>query len=292
VAALLRGRPREAATILDRARPQATDPLASSFHAMTTLIAAQTGDGHAARSALDLAEAAMRREHRALNPLVDQARIWTLVAQGRPSDARRVATIALDAAVDTHAWGTALELAHDLARIGGTARAAQAAEQIGELVDGPLASARHLHIDGLVRGNADRLEAASAAFEAIGAELFAAEAAADAGRAAARNDEARRSARLLRRAATLATRCEGSRTPALMMPSELTPLTPREREVASLAADGLSSDRIAQQLYLSVRTVDNHMQHVFQKLGIASRKDLSVALAPLDAAGDSQFEIE
>jgi DNA-binding CsgD family transcriptional regulator len=292
VASLLRGLPREAATILDRARPQATDPLASSFHAMTTRIAAQTGDGHAARSALDLAEAAMRREHRALNPLVDQARIWTLVAQGRPSDARRVATIALDVAVDTHAWGTALELAHDLARIGGTARAAQAAEQVGELVDGPLASARHLHIDGLVRGNADRLEAASAAFEAIGAELFAAEAAADAGRAAARNDEARRSARLLRRAATLATRCEGSRTPALMMPSELTPLTPREREVASLAADGLSSDRIAQQLYLSVRTVDNHMQHVFQKLGIASRKDLSVALAPLDAAGDSQFEIE
>jgi DNA-binding CsgD family transcriptional regulator len=62
------------------------------------------------------------------------------------------------------------------------------------------------------------------------------------------------------------------------MPSELTPLTAREREVASLAAGGLSSDVIAQRLFVSVRTVDNHMQHVYQKLGIASRKELSAAL--------------
>jgi hypothetical protein len=64
VAALLRGRHREAATILERARPQASDPLASSFHAMAALIAAQTGRSDAAVRALDLAEASMRREIR------------------------------------------------------------------------------------------------------------------------------------------------------------------------------------------------------------------------------------
>ena len=63
----------------------------------------------------------MRRESRTFNPLVDQARIWNLVAAGQPDDARLAATIALDRAIKTHCWGTALELAHDMARIGGTA---------------------------------------------------------------------------------------------------------------------------------------------------------------------------
>jgi DNA-binding CsgD family transcriptional regulator len=67
------------------------------------------------------------------------------------------------------------------------------------------------------------------------------------------------------------------------MPSELTPLTAREREVASLAAEGLSSDVIAKRLFVSVRTVDNHMQHVYQKLGIASRRDLPAALGIRDS---------
>jgi ATP/maltotriose-dependent transcriptional regulator MalT len=202
------------------------------------------------------------------------------VAQGRPDDARRVATIALALTIETHCWGTALELAHDMARIGGTAHALEAADHIGGRVDGPLALARRLHIEGLGRDDQDRLEQASAAFEDIEAILFAAEAAADAGRAAARGEEARRSARLMQRAALLAARCEGARTPALVMPSELTPLTSREREVASLAADGLSSDEISKRLFLSVRTVDNHMQHVYQKLGIVSRKDLPAVMRP------------
>ena len=66
------------------------------------------------------------------------------------------------------------------------------------------------------------------------------------------------------------------------MPDELTPLTAREREIAGLAAAGLSSDAIAQRLFLSVRTVDNHIQHVYQKLGIASRRELPEALGMRD----------
>jgi DNA-binding CsgD family transcriptional regulator len=62
------------------------------------------------------------------------------------------------------------------------------------------------------------------------------------------------------------------------MPDELTPLTAREREIAGLAASGLSSDAIARQLFVSVRTVDNHMQHVYQKLGISSRGELATAM--------------
>jgi DNA-binding CsgD family transcriptional regulator len=278
IAAILRGKPRQADAILDRARPQASDPLASSFHAMTALVAALTERPADAAGAIALAEESMQRESRTTNPLIGQARVWTLVAQGRPQDARRVAVGAIDVAIASHCWGDGLDLVHDLARIGGVGPALEAAGRIGDRVDGPLAIARRLHIDGLGHGDADRLERASQAFENLGAMLFAAEAAADAGRAARWGGEARRSARLLQRGARLAADCVDARTPALLMPSELTPLTAREREVASLAADGHSSDVIAKRLFLSVRTVDNHMQHVFQKLGIGSRKDLPAAL--------------
>ena len=54
-----------------------------------------------------------------------------------------------------------------------------------------------------------------------------------------------------------------------------------EREVASLATAGLTSEAIANRLFVSVRTVDNHVQYVYQKLGIASRRELSVAMGAL-----------
>jgi len=51
-------------------------------------------------------------------------------------------------------------------------------------------------------------------------------------------------------------------------------LTPREREVALLAAGGCSSREIADRLVVSVRTVDNHLRNAYRKLGITRRQDL------------------
>jgi DNA-binding CsgD family transcriptional regulator len=279
IAAVLRGKPRKAQTILDRAGPLPSDPLASSAEALTALIAALTGRADDAVRALAGAEESMRRESRTANPLINQARVWTRVASGHPDEARRVALKAIDHALEAHSWSSALDLIHDLARIGGPAQAMSRLARIEKRVDGPLAAARRLHIEGLGHGDADRLENASQAFLELGADLLAAEAAADAGRAARRGGQARRSTRLLQRAASLASACEGARTPALLMPEELTPLTSREREIASLAATGLTSEAIAGRLFVSVRTVDNHMQHVYQKLGITSRRELSAAMA-------------
>jgi DNA-binding CsgD family transcriptional regulator len=53
----------------------------------------------------------------------------------------------------------------------------------------------------------------------------------------------------------------------------------REREVAALAARGGTSREIARQLHLSTRTVDNHLQNAFHKLGVTRRADLERALA-------------
>jgi ATP/maltotriose-dependent transcriptional regulator MalT len=51
-------------------------------------------------------------------------------------------------------------------------------------------------------------------------------------------------------------------------------LTRRERQVASLAAEGLSNREIAEALVVTVKTVEWHLRHVFEKLEIASRADL------------------
>jgi DNA-binding NarL/FixJ family response regulator len=57
------------------------------------------------------------------------------------------------------------------------------------------------------------------------------------------------------------------------------PLTKREREVAVLAARGLTNKEIAESLVISVRTVDNHLSNTYAKLGIATRGELALVLA-------------
>jgi DNA-binding CsgD family transcriptional regulator len=61
-------------------------------------------------------------------------------------------------------------------------------------------------------------------------------------------------------------------------------LTSREREIALLAAGGLSSKQIAGQLVVSVRTVDNHLRAVYRKLGVVGRGELRSVLRPSPSA--------
>jgi DNA-binding CsgD family transcriptional regulator len=56
-------------------------------------------------------------------------------------------------------------------------------------------------------------------------------------------------------------------------------LTPAERQVADLAAAGHSNREIAQRLYVTRRTVETHLTHVFAKLGISGRRELIVRFA-------------
>ena len=48
--------------------------------------------------------------------------------------------------------------------------------------------------------------------------------------------------------------------------------------MALLAAGGRSNKQVAQELFLATRTVENHLQHVYEKLGIRGRTELSDAL--------------
>jgi DNA-binding CsgD family transcriptional regulator len=77
----------------------------------------------------------------------------------------------------------------------------------------------------------------------------------------------------------LLARCDGAQVPTLSVPTPA--LTSRERQIAKLAAAGVPSKEIADQLYLSARTVDNHLLRVYAKLGVAGRAELSAALRAL-----------
>ncbi|WP_084219667.1 helix-turn-helix transcriptional regulator [Spirillospora albida] len=55
-------------------------------------------------------------------------------------------------------------------------------------------------------------------------------------------------------------------------------LSPRELEIARLVAEGCSNQRIAEQLYLSVRTVETHLSRVFGKIGVTSRVGVATAM--------------
>lgn len=66
----------------------------------------------------------------------------------------------------------------------------------------------------------------------------------------------------------------------IRLPAEL---TAREQEVAGLVVAGLSNRQIAERLFISRRTVDAHLEHIFGKLGITSRVMLTIQLRDYSA---------
>jgi DNA-binding CsgD family transcriptional regulator len=48
-------------------------------------------------------------------------------------------------------------------------------------------------------------------------------------------------------------------------------LTRREADVLRLAARGLTTQRIADRLYISTKTADHHIQHIYRKIGVSTR---------------------
>jgi DNA-binding NarL/FixJ family response regulator len=64
--------------------------------------------------------------------------------------------------------------------------------------------------------------------------------------------------------------------PAKQRPSDALDLTPRERAIVSLVAEGLRNEDVGQRLGITEKTVRNHLTAVFQKLGVSGRLELVV----------------
>jgi DNA-binding CsgD family transcriptional regulator len=56
-------------------------------------------------------------------------------------------------------------------------------------------------------------------------------------------------------------------------------LTPSERRLAALVADGMTNKQVAARLFISHHTVDAHLRHIFRKLDINSRVELAKLVA-------------
>lgn len=67
------------------------------------------------------------------------------------------------------------------------------------------------------------------------------------------------------------------------VPDLLAALTPREREVVHLVAEGLTNQAVATKLFLSHRTVDAHLANAYRKLGVSSRAALASLVARVHA---------
>ena len=169
-------------------------------------------------------------------------------------------------------------LRHEAARLGWT-DGWQRFDDLLPRSDSQILRARAEHVRGVLHRDPAQLLAASTALEACGADLAAAEAAAEAAARLVDSGDARGATKARRRADELAERCQDPRTPALAPRlGTVEPLSVREREVATLAVSGLGNREIADRLYVSKRTVDNHLQRIYTKLGVEGRAGLAEAL--------------
>lgn len=202
------------------------------------------------------------------------AQVWIAGVEGRVTRATELAGEERPAASPSDH----LRALHTAVRLGVGRPVLEAIERVAATVQGPFAVACVAHARALAAGDGAGLDEAAGRFAELDHLLLSAEAyaqACSAHRAAGHTGAAGWSAS---RSRVAASSCEGADTPASGLLERTGELTPREAEIAALAAGGLTSKAIADQLVISVRTVNNVLHAVYAKLGIARRGDLPEAL--------------
>ena len=276
--------------------------------AVAALIRAQRDDLAAAESLLALA----RREIERAGP--QWGSYWSILASAEIADAHGDHAAALAGLRDDWAalagspglqvsLGTALVRRALAAGEPELARSVAAAvETNARAMDIASAKGSTLLCRGLVEGAADVLAGAVAEFRASGWLPHVAVGCEEAATALARHDDltaarplfeealeiyeglgARRdSARALATMRSFGMR-RGSRAPHRRELKGWDSLTPMESDVVRLTVEGLTNREIGERLFISRRTVQTHLSHVFTKLGISTRVELAAAAATQSA---------
>jgi DNA-binding CsgD family transcriptional regulator len=206
----------------------------------------------------------------------DLARAAVLAARDQFGEAVTTALQTAEAAAAIGAWAASAHAAHDALRYGGAQIAADFVVRAAGRAQGPVYPLLAEHAAARAGQDAGRLDAVSAGFAEIGALLLAAEAGYAAGGAHRAAGRGRAAASSVARAIALHARCEGARIPWIAPQGGV--LTPREQQVAVLAAAGRSDSQIAAELAISARTVSTHLTNVYGKLGVSTRYELPQAL--------------
>ena len=182
----------------------------------------------------------------------------------------------LAAAGATDQPNLAARLLYEALRAGATPTLVAAGlEPLAHRCDARLVAAYAAHARALATRDGEALLAVCEEMAAIGADAYAMEAAIDAARqfvSEGRQDSARRAAT---RARQLYASGQGAEFPDIDgLDAVATELTRREAQIAALAARGLSNQEIADQLVLSVRTVETYVYRAMQKRGVSHRTEL------------------
>jgi DNA-binding CsgD family transcriptional regulator/tetratricopeptide (TPR) repeat protein len=275
-------------------------------YSLLSLIKLHRNDVAGAVSAAETAVGALAETgRRYLSQWAPWTRALTLEAEGRYADAFAVLAEACD---ECAAIGVMIEyrvLGPDLVRlalaVGDERRARDVTANVAELAarnDVPSLTGAALRCRGLLDDDADTLQAAVSAYGRSPRRLELALAAESAGAVLARRGQVDRARPLLERAVEIYERLEATRdlarTEAVLRTAGVrrgrrgarsrpqhgwSSLTPTEQTVARLVAEGLSNPQIGDRLYVSRRTVQTHLAHVFTKLNISARSQLAAETA-------------
>jgi DNA-binding CsgD family transcriptional regulator len=276
----LAGRYRDAGGLLAEAELQLErhDPVAllPTATALQVEVACMIGDRELAQAAL----ARCQRRLGSAEPLAHQApymiraQAWAAHLDGDMGGAQR---LLLDGANRFSASPVhRARVTYEALRVGASAQQlAPALDELRGRCDARLVWAYGEHAAGLAADDGKALIDVCDRMVSFGAVRYAAEAAANAADAfmrAGRQDSARRATT---RSRSLVPEGQGAQAPVIV---ELDPdgvsLTAREAQLVKLASRGLSNAQIAEQLVVSIRTVESHLYRAMQKLGVSDRREL------------------
>ena len=244
------------------------------LRALQVGIACFTGDPARARLALESARTRLSKREPQFGqlPYISCAEGWGARALSESAGAERFmheAGLAQDPSLRSR-------LLYEALRAG--ARPGAVAAELTELAgrcDSRLVAARAAHAGARAAGDGKALEAAGEQLAALGAQVCAMEAAVDAARqfiAEGRMASARRAAAVARERHAPD---HGAEFPLIDgLGGVAVELSPREAQIAALAARGLSNQEIADQIVLSVRSVETYVYRAMQKRGVSNRRQL------------------
>lgn len=239
--------------------------------ALTAAIAGQAGNGAALQRALAAID-----EHGYFPPparaWVPLARAWEAWLAGDPDVAADRALMAADRALDNENLLIAAWACHHALEFGRAEQAVDRLQRIAAEGEVIAFSTWARHAVALAGGDATALGAVADEYRARCEYFHAVQAylqAAELHRARQRDQAAARSI-----VSAVAVAAATGQLGAWLPPELPGHLTERELEIARNAASGLTSRQIAEQVLISVRTVDNHLASIYTKLGIHNRSEL------------------
>ncbi|WP_158230565.1 LuxR family transcriptional regulator [Mycobacterium sp. shizuoka-1] len=281
---LAAGRPQAACDLLQRALSAMVSNLSGGWVPLVATWTVQAevlrGDNGAAARALSMAEGAWGPANEVFRPLLELARAYHSVATGAVEDGHAALRRAAEAARGCGNATGELEALHTglrFAMLPDVVRLKCVAEQLNT----PIALLAARQGEAVAAGGGEDLDAVAAEWESLGMAAQAADAFAAAA-VAHRQAGARLPALQSSTRAHWLVSTYGLHTPATATGGVPLPLSGREREIATLVANGWSNRQIAEHLVVSVRTVEGHLYRVYKQLGINEREQLVTLMRNAD----------